>query len=566
MTRTRRRFYYGAALFLCCLLSTGSFAQAPVVYLNGGRPLVGMSGEYLPHVPIPTTSKRYSNTCTLATHVECFAAMAGLNKTQLWLSLDSSPGFDDHLNMPYTDEQPFFWDGAKWNVNRPDPNFLPNVNTVITDARNSGLTVEVTLFDQWNGNFAHSPWNPNNTRFAIGFTSPLFLTSYNTTSGQGKDPAGSQDATARTSQMNFVTDAVQQLAGNSNIIWQIANEPDSVLVNPTTLNISQAAYIQNLLHWHQDVAAAILTADPNHPISVNLTTQAAIDAFASAINTGQLKGVTMINGHYVRRVGNLLGTAYGAPEIIENYGNPPKGPLPVAFGFNESRSTPNPVIVGARAEAWEMMAAGAGSYDNYTFGLGQQIEPGTQNLSASMKAVISYLTNLLSFFQPLNLTSVTRDNNQPGKSPSWATATPPIAYGNNDVYWGALHWNRQYALYVHHSCITSPNQPGGTFNNLRYKPVCSNYQNTFTLTLNAVPQNFNVEWFTPDSSQPICTQVINWQGSPISVTSPAYTYDVGLRVRHCTVGVDCVGTTSCSNVQGPACPLNTFPDEAVCLP
>jgi hypothetical protein len=289
------------------------------------------------------------------------------------------------------------------------------------------------------------------------------------------------------------------------------------------------------------------------------------DTRCSVSPSGHNTCLKMVNGHYVRRMGTFpgsLGPSYGAPEIIQTYGNPTSPRLPLAFGFNESRDTPDAGFA-ARAEAWEFMVGGGASYDNYSLGLGP-VNP----LPSTMVDTISYLTNLESFLLPLAPSLASRENNTNGLSPTWiSNASPSIAYGNNHTYWGSIDWNRRYALYVHHSCPGSIGNPGPK--DLRYVPLCSSYQNTFTLSLTSGNHLFNVEWYTPDSNQPLCTQVINWQGSPIVVKSPPYAYDLALRVRWCGVsGVTCATQTDCSGNQfsSPPCPTpNPFPpDTATC--
>src|SRR5258706_5310561 len=167
-TPTQPRSLIGSLLIL--MLSALAPARAQVTtdsnphYLDYNGPtivLIGMSSEYLPHVTRPG---QQGSLCTWESYLTCLNDLQakGLNKMQLWVSLNSSIGLQDcnttnTLNpnstvaVPYNYEQPFFWNGAKWRLDRYEPNFWSRLNQVITDAGTRGIVVEVTLFDPWDG-------------------------------------------------------------------------------------------------------------------------------------------------------------------------------------------------------------------------------------------------------------------------------------------------------------------------------------------------------------------------------------------------------------------------------
>jgi hypothetical protein len=250
--------------------------------------------------------------------------------------------------------------------------------------------------------------------------------------------------------------------------------------------------------------------------------------------------------------------------MIRAYLNGTVGNLNLAFGFNESKASPSPSTVGARAEAWEFMLNEGAAYDNYNLGV----------FAGGTTAIRGYLTRLVSFLQPyapyFSNSQFARSN---GSSPSWAGGlSSPGMHTTEDTqgqtYWGAMTFRRQvYGLYIHHSCIPATSTGG------RYKPVCkkptSDPLSGYHETLNLVPGNvsgfFKMEWFTPDQDAPICTQLLNWPGSGVAtVTSPRYTYDIALRLTRCAdatcapVGPDCSATTT------TICPTDTWPDTGTC--
>lgn len=113
------------------------------------------------------------------------------------------------------------------------------------------------------------------------------------------------------------------------------------------------------------------------------------------------------SGDYVLAEEPEFPSGVGAIELIRSYLNSPTGVnLPKIFGFNEGRSTPDPVVVGARAEAWEFLLNEGGTYDNYNLGF----------FDAKSAAVRNYLGRLVRFLQPsFNLSAI--NGRQTGSSP-----------------------------------------------------------------------------------------------------------------------------------------------------
>jgi len=570
-----------ATLAYACLAVAPAHATNPITldtnphYLNYNSQttvLAGMSGDDLPHVLRPdlkdtfctfdvvnqTTGQRSYQRCSF--RLQAF----GLNKMQLWISLNSSSGLERLTPpAPYQDEQPFTYSAPLWNLNSYNSTYFSNLNAVITDAlsRNPNIIVEVVLFDPWNGyhdNPSTSPWSPGrNTGFngngnTVDFTQNRYMVSYEHGSG---NPDGGTDSTpsiqnARILQQRLVAQVVHALKGFPNIYYEIANEPDLVPANSQTPPDTMA-----MINWHNFIARTIAANDSNPPhlIAVNMMTQNALN-LASLFDSN----IKIVNGHYVELINSPSSTiTFGALPLIENYWNGPNGSLALTFGFNESRSVPIPVIVGARAEAWEFMLNEGSVYDNYNVNF---IDPGSA-------AVRGYLGRLLTFLQPISLTNINWRQN--GSSPGWAGGLSASGTQTAEdqptgkTYWGAIqHPNHSYALYLHHSCLTT------ILNQHRYKPVCSSagYQETLQLVpgKNTGSVTYKVDWITPDQDAPVCSQVISWAGTGfVQVTSPKYPFDLALRLTLCS-GSSCPTLTDCSTAQSPACPLNTYPDAATC--
>ncbi len=540
---------------------------------NGGHVLIGMSSEYLPHVT--RMASKAANLCTLDNYSSCLANLHshGLNSMQLWLALNSSTGLQDcntvntldphpTIAVPYENEQPFFWNGSKWRLDRVDGVYWSHVNQVLTDAGNLGIAVEVTLFDPWGGlaggTNPSSPWNPANnvivsppsvcgTATTAGFTAPQYFASFDNSTSTTDTAAANQ--CARALQMAFLQEAAQVLNAHTNFYWNIANEVDLV---PSGFTAPNATAQLNWINWVAGVIAGVegsATYPVRHPMAINLTNQTTI-SLANASTPALDSHIGIINGHYVAFAAG--GSVAALPLIKNNFSAAPR---PFAFGFTESRSTTCPTLVGARAEAWEFACNEGAVYDNYNLARSD-----TNTLS-----ILDWLEHLDTFLAPLNLLSF--NGPQTGSTPAWASGLP--AYGSADgtgtnFYWSASQATRsQYALYMHHSSI--PMLAG--VNGYRYAPpaTCHTFQSSMSLSLGSTTQHFKAEWFFPSTGAVACSQDVNYTaGTPVPVTSPHYNYDLALRLTACSPGGSaCAPVGSCSATLADGCPPA---DPATCPP
>jgi hypothetical protein len=496
---------------------------------------------------------------TLYSYTNCLNNLqtSGLNKMQVVIALNSSPGWDDPnpAGGPYMHEQPVLWDGSvtnpKWHLDMYDSTYFANLNQVIADAAARGIVVEVVLVDQWDGNSTHGPWDTTRNYNSAGFpsTHKALVTSYeNGAAGTDTTPAVQL---ARGLQKNLIAHVVAALSANPNLYWEISNEADLVPAGQT------APDLMGLILWHFDIARIISTNDPkHHPIGVNFVTQDALNQ----ILAGAIPKVQIVNGHYAQLSNPVTGQpTEGALPMIRDYLAGPLGNLNLAFGFNEGKASPNPSTAGARAEAWEFMLDEGATYDNYNLNA----------FTGATTAIRGYLSLLASFLQPYapyySNSQIARST---GSTPAWATGlSSPGTHTAEDTlgqtYWGAMTFRRQvYGLYLHHSCIPTTSTGG------RYKPVCNKVASRYQETLNLIPGDlagsFKVEWFTPDQGTPICTQLLTWPGSgSVPITSPHYTYDLALRLTRCT-GASCPPAADCSTTTAAVCPTDAWPDSGTC--
>lgn len=604
-----------AALALALLMGTTPVAraQAPVAIDPNNRylsydgitqPLIGMSSEFLPHVD-RTAAPEALDHCVYSNYASCIdnLALHGLNKMQVWLSLNSSVGIVDrncsstanecaqaclvnnaNAKNPYDYEQPFFFNGSRWRLNRFESIFFSRLNEVIAYARIKNVIVEVVLFAD-SGQYCTSPWYPTGrnlvvvnsvTKNDVYFTDRKYFTSMDQNTGVAGVTVDRdiRNQEARGYQLDLVAHAVQQLSGNPNLYWQIANEPDQT---PMVDSAAGALDIEALINWHHLIAKKIYDTESamvpvkRHPIGVNFWSKPALD---KVVLDGRLDPyVQIVNGHYVALIPkSAAGTPnqplYGAIPTVPKYFAPAGSATMIrkVFGFNETKSTPIPSVASARAEAWEYMLSSGAVYDNYNL---DYQDPNTHR-------VLRYLNFLQQFLEPLTLTNFGRPTcaTPPGcPSPAWASGLPTYPTNPNggdgaglgNTYWSSMLWSQnQYALYIHHSFIPDPLGNDSLFKSYAPCYKAAGYAaHGLDLSLGSQPGWYKAEWFVPSETapgttiQPVCTQSINWggSGSPrVRVTSPKYPYDLALRVMRCPDGAGaCTTNVSCSTV--PVAPL-----------
>jgi hypothetical protein len=567
--------------------------------INGTpKVLIGMSSEFLPHNLRTLHNSEY---CTFSNYTTCIDRLAdyGLNKMQLWVMMQTSVALKDlnqsvgDTNCPastslnvagWTNDQPFFWrpGDQRWNLDRPNPDFFTRLNAVLSYAAqpSKNVIVEVVLFEPGSDSYCLSPWRTgmnvatNDGSINVQFSERKLFTAFDNNSYNAADCTQSDSSVgnrkARGRQFTALKWLVEGLNGHTNFYWQLASEPDESPVGSTTLSTTA------LLNWHKCAAAKIVEYEgplPNkHLIGANVWTDTALNGLANVSNIPNIK---ISNGHYSRILcngtcpGNHPGKTFvGAIPTLNDYFST----LPTfAFGFNETKSTPDPSVASARAEAWEFLVGEGAIYDNYNL---------NRSDSRTTK-VLGYLNYLRQFLAPFNLTSFGRS---PGTAiPGYVTSGLP-AYplptqhsgldgpGLGNTYWSAMQWTRnQYALYLHHSITPDPTGPQFKSYAPCYK--AAGYTNTFQFALGTLPGWYYVEWFAPGEAAPgstiapLCTNNINWPGSgqTAALTSPKYPYDLAVRIQRCPNGVGpCKVETSCAGLPVPSLPPHDTRSPVAC--
>lgn len=558
--------------------------------------LVGMSGEYLPYVaeggtqfnpvsgasPSCAAATPVSSYCTLdkdtsdpnhtSKYQQCIDTIkkAGLNKMQLWVGLDFSPGtLTTTAATPFLDEQPFQRSGNIWMLGvdaNPtfDEQYFTNLYNLVNYAASKDVMVEVTLFVPFSGDPSTGPWTAQNNSLYLGFSNNDYfveadcsttlspLTSY--------FDCNANDQVLRQYQVAMVQHIIDKLYPLNNYYYQLSNEPD---LDGHTVSSPDTAV--NVLAWHNFMANYIWQAEDakggnHHLIAVNYTYGCSscqpmgnIDLTTTDANSH----IDIINSHYVTVTGpgrNIVAGGlppserFGAIDLVRGYNLYTNGKSASSntkiWGFNEDNlagfcfhATPE----GVRAQGWEFMLNGGGAFDEYAYDWGN-VDPTHQNDPDTNVTIPTQLGGLAAFVNS-NVIGTTRT---PDDTSSWFivmdASGQKLSYGSGNNYWAATQGNDRYLLYLHHSNLVA----GGTgARNTGYAPICSpsctsqngGYQTTLNVQLagcSSGQPTYTADWFMPanltNTSQPSTTVNLP-PGTSFSLTSPRYNFDIALRLK-----------------------------------
>ena len=504
-----------------------AIASNPQYFSYDGQtiPLVGYSGEYICHISNPDKS---SLICTYENYTDFINRLhdAGLNKFRLWVGLNHSPGKmrSPPDNVPLTDEQPFVWNGTRWNLGVFNQTYFDKLKNVVQYAasRPNPIFVEVTLFDPWTGTWATSPWNPANAvqtgnAGGIGFTARKYFATFE----NGTSDTTASNVNARLRQLELVDKIAAELAGFRNVLYEIANEPDIASSNGVSGT--------DVARWHEAMVQRLYDKEGSlgisrHIIGVNFHTAEALATVKSTTSANRL--AKLVSAHYA---GLLDASRFSAIRLVNNYHNGGANELNRAFGFNETKAISlvgNPSSPdGARVEAWEFMLNEGGLIDH--FGL-NYFEP-------AAGTVRQYLGVLAGFLRSLPLASMQR---KPVASGSWfALSGGQIC--NTTTQGITCPWmasmvqpntvtGQRLVFYYHYSLLTNH-----SFSH--YVPNTASRQITVLVSPVAPSGSYRYQWINPKTGAELCAappcspSSFSWLGSgSVSLTSPSFTQDIVL--------------------------------------
>ncbi len=481
----------------CCLLLAASEARAqscsddpaavaPVAptynpkylaYKGKTIALVGMSHEYLCHLPQPQRTGQY---CALGSYSTVLADLAQKKNSliRIWTIFNHSPGWESY-GTPFTNEQPFKVVNGKWDLNvidHPDINltnlnvaYYTNLESVVAEAFCKGIVVEVTLLDPWCGTWTTSPFNPANTTDGKGFTNPRIFMSFENLSG--KTDSG-QNLVARNAQKAAAAQVVRRLKRFPNVLFEVANEPDlipsGVSLTPTNTTDLQKTFV------------TLIQANDNPPPGNHLVM---INGHQSGAFAWSVPGAKVESAHYT----HISDLRYGANELLRD-ASLKTARANYAVSFNENKAiggTGNDPLTAddVRSEAWEFAFNEGALFDGFSI---DRSSPNTVAAVTQLGVLRQFLAHPLGICIPcldviwrladMQQTTCNQSGSWCRNIPAWgadnAACTPPPQQPAK-TYWATFRSTDQYALYLHHgNLVNNPGSPSNPFQRYDAK-VCT---------------------------------------------------------------------------------------------
>lgn len=373
-------------------------------------------------------------------------------------------------------DQPGAWDGGnKWDLTKWNEDYFKRLRDFATKASERGVVIEMNLFcpfyedkkTQESKMWPLSPFNAANNINGLGGISSHDVYTMDKNGG------------LLAVQERFVRRVVEELKDFDNVYYEICNEPYFAGVT---------------LDWQRHIAEVIEDAQKNHPakklISQNIANR-------QAKIKDPTPGVSIFNFHYT----------YPPVTVAENYG------LNKVIGENETgfRGTADEVY---RNEAWDLLLAGGGLFNNLDYSYTAGHEDGTFEYPPSQpggggRSFHAQLAVLVKFMNGLDFVTMK-------PATELVKELPPEASIQL-----LAHPGKEYAAYLHHSAA-----PAWKDNK---KLNVGKFRDAFLLE--APAGNYVVEWLDPESGKTLSSEKhLNKAGS-LKLETPEYARDIALRVK-----------------------------------
>ena len=494
-------------------------------------PFVGISHEYICHISQePALDAQY---CSLASYPGVLTTLKNNqnNIIRLWGIFNHSPGIaNSSTHLPFTDEQPFIVSGGKWDLRTINTNYLANLESVVCDAYNKNIVVEMSLLATWDGDWTQGPFHTNNTQSFLdpvsgttlspGFAAEKNFISYENTTTKTDTTRAAQ--IARQAQKDAIAAIVNRLKKYPNVIWEVANEPDFVG--------SSGATGKSVLDLQKDMVTVIQANDTAHPIMINGHTNDTVTP-ANSTFAWLVPGAKAASLHYERNSGTNL---FGAIEVQQTPSlTVARANMPLAFNENRFVNSTSRTANDIRSEAWEFMLNEGGMFDAYSIDRGAME---AQAVSTQLKALYNFLVapsiigGIPTYITDLSTVQQTTCN---GASDwckgigAYDTAESGTCAAGPHIFWATMKSTTDLALYIHHALQMS-GTGGGYIAALCGNGSTNGYQNpSFQYRL---PQAgcWAIEWIDPKTGTKISGGLIdrlaNTWYSPSSY--PFYKHDI----------------------------------------
>jgi hypothetical protein len=389
----------------------------------------------------------------------------------------SEPGAHPALGAP---GQPSY----KLDLERWNPAYFARLRAFVEHAARRGIVVEVAFF---NGMYADSwplmAFHHRNNVQGVGRYEAEECGLFTTRDPRNEDVLRHQRA--------YVARLVAELNEYDNVIYDLCDEPSLVGRPDGSIVLHEDAAV---VPWLQALRETFLETErplaKKHVLGQtvqNLSPDLSAEPWCDWLPT-----------EYVRPAGRALVRNYAARKPIVDVESD-------YFGHSLVKSTYAADAV--RLEGWWfLLGGGAGVINlNGEFRRGQE-----QGAVDTRERILPQRKALREFVEGLDLANLARFEGL-GDLPAGALASALAQPG------------REYAVYLFHG--QEEGEWGAHF-------VASPGSYRDRLTLRGVPRGrYSAEWVAPASGVVVATEVVDWAGGELTLTTPAYALDVALRLR-----------------------------------
>ena len=371
----------------------------------------------------------------------------------------------------------------KFDLDRWNPDYFARLKAFVDRARTNGIVVEVAFF---NGMYADCwplmPLYHANNLQGVGRYEPSECGLFTTCSPRNQDVLRYQRA--------YVAKVATELNEYDNVIFDICDEPRLQGLPDGNVTFMPDSDVIPWLHALKETFVDAEAALPKKHVLGQTVQSASPDLSAES-------WYAWLPTEYVRAATEALKKNYAARKPIVNvesdyFG----GALVKPYGVDD-----------VRLEGWWFLLGGGAGVIN----LNGEYHRGQETGGADTRErIVPQRKILRDFVESLDLTSIARFDGL-GDIPSGAFASALAIPG------------REYAVYLFHA------KDDGAWG-AHFVATPGTYHDTFTLKAVRVGR-YRLEWIDPASGAIKESKPLDWRGGDLSVTTPAYSLDVALRMR-----------------------------------
>ena len=392
-----------------------------------------------------------------------------------WLPEDNmAPGGDLIVPWARSNEPGYFGGGAKFDLNKWDPDYFARLKDFIEQAERRGIIVEICFFNcEYEDFWEYSPLHKNANIQGVGDCGY-------------RDFQTLDDGPLVNEQLKYVEKLIIETNAYGNVIYEFIDEP-TLFGTPSR---KACAWIDRLIE------TAVATEDklPNkHLLAQQL--EIGVDYCGD-------DRVNIITTQYIQMGARQVG---GVPALDNCYGY--DKPIELNETFYMASWRKDGLAPVSRLEAWEFMVGGGAGFNQLN---GYYTVSNPAGDDDTNDAVLQGLKNLRGFLEGFDFVRMKRD----------ASTVRKISIGARV---NMISGPGAYAMYMHHS-FPAVGDWGGS----HYEPNYGRYAPIVTMRLPVGEYIFT--FIDPETAAVIETRKVTADAGDTAVAFPEYTLDIAVKI------------------------------------